>query len=151
MSDPVIVVIGGPPTAKGRPRATRKGFVYTPAKTRRYEAHGRLAAQQAMDGQPPIAVPVRAEVVIDLVPPASWSAKRRDAALRGEIRPTSRPDADNYIKAALDAINAIVVADDSLVVDLVAIKRYACVPQLAITITPLPALTAQGGRHERAA
>jgi endodeoxyribonuclease RusA len=50
----------------------------------------------------------------------------------------------NYIKVALDAINAIVVADDSLVVDLVAIKRYAPVPALTIMITPLPALTAQG-------
>jgi Holliday junction resolvase RusA-like endonuclease len=75
----------------------------------------------------------------------SWSAKRRDAALRGDIRPTSRPDTDNYVKAALDAINTIVVADDGLVVDLVAIKRYAPAPALTIIITPLPALTAQRG------
>jgi Holliday junction resolvase RusA-like endonuclease len=59
------------------------------------------------------------------------------------VRPR-RPDADNYVKAALDAINAIVVADDSLVVEIDAVKRYATVPQLVITITPLPALTAQG-------
>src|SRR5262249_43732765 len=58
----------------------------------------------------------RAEITVDLPVPASWSGRRRDAALRGEVRPTSRPDTDNYIKAALDAINAIVVADDSLVV-----------------------------------
>jgi len=140
----VTIVIGGEPVAKGRPRATRRGFVYTPAKTRKYEAHGRLAAQIAMTGRVPIAVPVRAEVMIDLVPPASWSNKRRDAALRGDIRPTTRPDADNYVKAALDAVNAIVVTDDSLVVDLVATKRYAAVPQLTIVITPLPALAARG-------
>ena len=70
--------------------------------------------------------------------------KRREAALRGDIRPTSRPDADNYVKAALDAINAIVIGDDSLVVELVATKRYAAVPALTIVVTPLPALTAQG-------
>jgi Holliday junction resolvase RusA-like endonuclease len=144
MSGAVTIVIGGPPTAKGRPRMTRRGFAYTPAKTRKYEAHGRLAAQQAMNGQPPIAVPVRAEVTIELPVPASWSGKRREAALRGEIRPTSRPDADNYVKAALDAVNAIVVADDSLVVDLVVTKKYAAVPALTVTVTPLPALTAQG-------
>jgi Holliday junction resolvase RusA-like endonuclease len=144
MSGAVTIVIGGPPTAKGRPRMTRRGFAYTPAKTRKYEAHGRLAAQQAMNGQPPIAVPVRAEVTIELPVPASWSAKRREAALRGEIRPTSRPDADNYVKAALDTVNAIVVADDSLVVDLVVTKKYAAVPALTVTVTPLPALTAQG-------
>jgi Holliday junction resolvase RusA-like endonuclease len=97
-----------------------------------------------MNGRPPIAVPVRAEIIADLPVPGSWSLKRRDAALRGDIRPTSRPDTDNYVKAGLDAINAIVVTDDSLIVELVAAKRYASVPALTITVTPLPALAAQG-------
>ena len=44
----------------------------------------------------------------------------------------------------MDAINNIVVSDDSMVVDLVVTKRYSTVPALTITITPLPALTAQG-------
>jgi len=73
MSAAVTIVIGGPPTAKGQPRMTRRSIAYTPAATRKYEAHGRLAAQQAMDGRPPIAVPVRAEITIDLPVPASWS------------------------------------------------------------------------------
>ena len=144
MTGAVTITIGGEPVANGRPRMTCRGFAYTPAATRKYEAHGRLAAQLAMNGRPPITVPVHAEIVIDLPVPASWSAKRRDAALLGNVRPTTRPDADNYVKAALDAINAIVVADDSLVVDLVARKHYATVPALTIVITPLPALTAQG-------
>jgi Holliday junction resolvase RusA-like endonuclease len=143
MSGAVTIVIGGEPVAKGRPRVTRRGFVYTPAATRKYEAHGRLAAQLAMDGRSPITVPVRVEIAVDLPVPASWSTKRRDAALRGEVRPTTRPDADNFVKAALDAVNAIVVTDDALVVELIATKKYAAVPQLTITITPLPALTAQ--------
>jgi Holliday junction resolvase RusA-like endonuclease len=144
MTDAVTITIGGEPVAKGRPRATRRGIIYTPAKTRRFEAHGRLAAQLAMNGRPPINVPVRAEVTIDLPVPASWSGKRCDAALRGDVRPTTRPDADNYVKAALDAVNAIVITDDSLVVDLIVSKRYATVPQLTIVVVPLPALAAQG-------
>jgi Holliday junction resolvase RusA-like endonuclease len=140
----VTIVIGGPPTAKGRPRMTRRGITYTPAKTRQYEAHGRLAAQEAMNGRPPISAPVRIEISVDLPVPTSWSMKRRDAALRGDIRPTTRPDTDNYVKSALDAVNAIVIVDDSLVVELTAIKQYALVPQLTIVIVPLPTLTAQG-------
>ena len=142
MTDAVTITIGGEPVAKGRARMTRRGFAYTPNATRKYESHGRLAAQLAMDGRPPIAMPVRAEIVIDLPVPASWSAKRRDAALRGDVRPTTRPDADNFVKATLDAINAIAIADDSLVVELVASKRYATVPALTIVITPLPAFAA---------
>jgi Holliday junction resolvase RusA-like endonuclease len=142
IGDPVTIIIGGPAVAKGRARITRKGFAYTPAKTRKYEAHGRLAAQEAMDGRPPIAVPVRAEIIVDLPVPASWSARRQDAALRGEIRPTSRPDTDNYVKSAMDAINAIAVTDDSLIVELVAEKRYARIPKLTVVITPLPAIAA---------
>ena len=133
----ITIRIAGPAVAKARPRVTRKGFVYTPAHVRQYEAHGRLAAQQAMDGRSPIADPVRAEITVDLPVPMSWSGKRRMAALRGEIRPTSRPDTDNYVKSALDAINEIVITDDCLVVEIIATKRYAEIPQLVITITPL--------------
>jgi Holliday junction resolvase RusA-like endonuclease len=144
-----VLTAYSPPTAKGRARVTRRGFVYTPAATRKYEAHGRLAAQQAMDGRPPISVPVRIEIGVDLPVPQSWSAKRQEAALRGDIRPTTRPDTDNYVKSALDACNGIVVTDDSLVVELVATKRYAGIAQLSITVTSLPAQTAnrkQGGK-----
>jgi Holliday junction resolvase RusA-like endonuclease len=132
--------------AKGRPRMTRAGFAYTPSKTRRYEAHGRLAATLAMDGRAPITAPVRADISIDLPVPVSWSNKRTEAALCGAIRPTSRPDCDNYVKAALDAINGIVVTDDSLVVEIAAAKRYARVPNLTITVTPLFANPANGGK-----
>src|SRR5262249_9007607 len=99
----------------------------------------------ACDGRTASALtcPCRAEITIDLPVPASWPTKRQVAALRAAIRPTSRPDADNYVKAGLDAICEIVVTDDALVVELVAIKRYAAVPQLAIVVTPLAALTAQ--------
>ena len=136
---PIIITIGGEPVAKGRPRATRRGMMYTPAKTRRYEAHGRLAAQLAMDGQPPIGTPCRAEITIDLPVPQSWPQKRWDAALRGDTRPTTRPDADNYIKSALDAINSIVIAEDSLAVEIHAKKKFGIAPKMVATIFPLNA------------
>jgi Holliday junction resolvase RusA-like endonuclease len=68
--------------------------------------------------------------------------------MAGDIRPTSRPDLDNYVKAALDAINGIVIADDALVVELEACKRYGPDPKVVLTVTPLAALPANGRRGE---
>jgi Holliday junction resolvase RusA-like endonuclease len=138
---PVTVIIDGPAVAKGRPRMTRRGFAYTPAATRKYEAHGRLAAQLAMDG-PPIDVPVRLVALVELPIPASWSGRRRAAAITGDIRPTSRPDIDNYVKAAADALNGIVITDDALIVELDARKRYSGDPKMVLTVMPLAALPA---------
>jgi Holliday junction resolvase RusA-like endonuclease len=114
MNEAITIAINGEVVAKGRPRMTRRGFVYTPAATRKYEAHARLAAQLAMGDQGPLQVPVRIELAVELPVPTSWSNKRRLAALAGVIAPTSKPDIDNYVKTALDAINTIVVTDDAL-------------------------------------
>jgi Holliday junction resolvase RusA-like endonuclease len=93
----------------------------------------------------PIAVPVKAEITVDLPVPASLSVECQAAALAGHIRPTSRPDTDNYVKAALDAINSIAITDDSLVAEFAGEKRYARVPKLTIAVTPSPSATANGG------
>jgi Holliday junction resolvase RusA-like endonuclease len=116
---------------------TRRGIAYTPAATRKYEAHGRLAAQLAMRGRPPFCVPVKLTAVVELPIPISWSGKRRAAAITGDIRPAGRPDLDNLLKAALDAITGIVVADDSLVVEIDARKHYSIAPKMVLTVAPL--------------
>ena len=143
----VTFTIDGPAVAKGRPRMTRKGFAYTPAATRKYEAHGRLAAQLAMFGRSPITGPVAVVMSVELPGPASWSGKRRAAAITGDIRPTTRPDVDNYVKSVADAINGIVIHDDSQIVELDARKVYAVAPKLIVTVSTLPVL----GSNERAA
>jgi Holliday junction resolvase RusA-like endonuclease len=136
---PVTVVIAGEPVAKGRPRITRRGFAYTPAATRKYEAHGRLAAQMAMAGRQPIDVPVRIELLVELPVPASWSKRKTADAITGHIRPTSRPDVDNFLKAILDTINTIVVADDAQVVEVYAKKKFSVAPKMVATIFSLNA------------
>jgi Holliday junction resolvase RusA-like endonuclease len=137
---PITVTIRGPAVAKGRPRFSRKGFAaYTPAKTREYEAHGRFAAQLAMGDRPPLAGPVSLTALIELPIPGSWSRRRTAAAIVGEIRPTSRPDVDNFLKSGMDAINGIVVADDSLVVKVAAEKKFGVDPKLVLLIEPIKA------------
>jgi Holliday junction resolvase RusA-like endonuclease len=139
MNEAITITINGEVVAKGRPRMTRRGFVYTPAATRKHEAHARLAAQLAMGDQGPLQVPVRIELAIELPVPTSWSNKRRLAALAGAIAPTSKPDIDNYVKTALDAINTIVITDDALVVEIQARKRFSEQPKLTAIIIPLDA------------
>jgi len=71
--------------------------------------------------------------------PASWSKRKTADAITGGIRPTSRPDTDNYIKSALDAINSIVIADDSLAIEIHAKKKFGIAPKMVATIFPLNA------------
>jgi hypothetical protein len=56
MSKAITVTVNGAVIAKGRPRMTRRGFIYTPAATRKYEAHARLAAQVAMGDRAPLQI-----------------------------------------------------------------------------------------------
>ena len=66
--------------------------------------------------------------------PKSWNKKKRQLALDGTIRPTTRPDTDNYIKGALDALNGVVYADDSAAVDIIGQKFYSDNPRMEIVI-----------------
>ena len=136
MQHPVTFEVSGPAVAKGRPRMTGKGVAYTPAKTRAYEAHVRLAAQQAMGARSPFEGPVVVEVTAVLPVPKSWSRKKREDALSGATRPVTRPDVDNYAKAAIDAVNEIVFRDDSQVTELVTRKLYGDRPRLEVKVTP---------------
>jgi Holliday junction resolvase RusA-like endonuclease len=136
---PITVIIRGPAAAKGRPRFTRRGIAFTPARTREYEGHARFAAQLAIGDQPPFAGPVALTALIEIPIPGSWSKRRTAAAIVGNIRPTSRPDVDNFLKAGMDAINGIVIADDSLIVQVIAEKKYGIDPKLVLRITPLAA------------
>ena len=143
----IVVELPGDPVPKGRPRfravSTRDGrsFIntYTPAKTRAAEKSLAWAAKIAMRGKAPLAGPLRVSVTASLAIPASWSNKKRDAALAGILRPVSRPDGDNYQKLAWDALNSIVWLDDAQIVDARIIKVYAEQPSLRIEVDPLDA------------
>jgi Holliday junction resolvase RusA-like endonuclease len=136
----VMFVVPGVPIGKGRPRVSTiagRARMYTPAKTANYESLVAHAARVAM-GQQGLMLGA-AQVVLDIaVPvPASWSQKKQRAALAGEVRPTGKPDIDNTCKAIFDGINQVVWRDDSQVVSVTAIKRYAAVPGVRVHITEL--------------
>lgn len=138
LPDPITVTVDGLAVAKGRPRFVRSsGVAFTPSHVRKYEAAARFAASAAMEGRAPLSGAVRLDLVVELPVRASWSRKRTQAALCGAVRPTSRPDLDNFLKTALDAINTIVIADDCQIVELSARKHFGENPRLIATVCPL--------------
>ena len=140
----ITIELAGTPIGKGRPRFIRStGHAYTPEKTRNYETNLRLAAQDAMGGAEPLSGPLRVTVEARFPVPASWSRKKREAALaasfvsRERLYPACRPDADNICKTVGDALNEIVFHDDKQIIDLRVIKAYSARPALRIEVVEI--------------
>lgn len=131
-----VIDLGGPPQGKGRGRAAvvnGRTHVFTPSKTRTYEAQLRYAAGEAMDGKPPTTFPVRLSMTVCFAVPQSWSQKKRAQALSGTLWPVVKPDADNSLKLT-DALNGICFVDDKQIVIASVMKCYAERPGLFIEI-----------------
>ncbi len=142
----VEFVVPGNPQGKGRPRVGKIGNharMFTPEKTVAYEGLIAMACQKSMQGRELILGPVLLEMRMLHMVPKSWSRKRREAALQGEIMPTVKCDADNCLKAVCDALNGVAWRDDTQVVNVSLSKRYADVPRVEVRVVQLMAEGAQ--------
>ena len=124
----------GQPIGKGRPRFTRQGRAYTPAKTKEYEHRLAAVASDAMIDikQDPITVPCKLYVLAQFEIPKSWPKKRREAALVGEVFP-GKPDIDNIVKIVADALNGVCFEDDAQIIEVMARKKYGD-PVVLVTV-----------------
>ena len=111
------VVVHGAPVGKGRPRLGRHGHAYTPDATKKWEKHAilvlrsqaRIQRWACNDPAAPVIAVVNA-------------VQQRTKALMGKKHPGGRmvrvvkPDADNVLKAALDACEAagVIVQDQQV-------------------------------------
>lgn len=132
----ISFTIYGDPVAQGRPRFSNAGgFVraYDPKKSRDYKDYVKLAA---VEHAPPALLeePLILEVYIFRPIPKSFSKKKAAEAEHGLLRPTSKPDVDNYLKGIKDALKAVIWKDDSQVVDVYAGKFYSVKPRIEVTI-----------------
>lgn len=133
-------VVPGQPVGKGRPKFARRGnfmTAYTPEKTASYENLVKVKAQEAMNGREPIQGAVSLLINLYVTPPSSWSKKKQRAALEGEIRPTSKPDFSNVLKAVEDGMNGIVYLDDKQIVIVNGSKSYAVTPGAVVEVRAL--------------
>jgi Holliday junction resolvase RusA-like endonuclease len=126
----------GAPIAKARARFGR-GHVFTPKTTSDFQYSFGWTAKAAMVGRRPFTCAVTVVALFELAIPRSWSERERAEAITGLILPKGKPDLDNFLKAALDAINGIVVIDDAQITEIAAKKIYGVSPKTIITITPL--------------
>lgn len=138
--------VRGLPVPQGSVRAFVRGGRAVVAAVRQPLAHWRgavageaRAAMLAAD-LAPIAVPVVVHLWFRMPRPASHylpAGRRRpvrELRLDAPDYAPSAPDLDKLVRAALDAMTAVVFLDDSQVVRLVAQKRYDDTPGVAISV-----------------
>jgi Holliday junction resolvase RusA-like endonuclease len=111
------------PIPKARPRATRTGRVYTPARTAEYE---RTIAKLVSHHSAQLGA-LALEVIFVLKRPNN----RPKSKPQRFFKAGSRGDLDNYIKALLDGLQrGGVVPNDAAVVQIQAHKVYAALDEL---------------------
>ena len=126
-----FVRIPGQPVAKGRPRFTRSGQVYAHPGSMRWEELAAIVLRSLI-GTPMHDQPLRLEVVAYFKRPANL-CRKKDSAHR--IPHAKKPDADNILKNAADAlVRAGVVIDDSVICQMICTKYYAAKGQEPETV-----------------
>lgn len=127
----IKLVIYGEPVPQGRPRFARIGkyvHAYDPEKSKNYKQLVRFWVTQHLkkiDGFKPLENALYVDLTFYMSIPSSWSKKKRIEADSGVIRPIVRSgDIDNCIKAIFDAGTGLLWADDCIITDLHARKRY---------------------------
>lgn len=118
---------------KQRIRIAKDGHAYTPERTVTFESRLAYAAQQVMGDRPLLDGQLICDIVIVMPIPVSKPRAWQEAARSGSIRPTKKPDYDNFAKM-VDSLNMIVWVDDSHVVRGTVDKFYGDRPMFAIKV-----------------
>lgn len=131
--------IPGEPCAQGRPRfSTIGGYVKAidPAKSRNQKAFVKYLATTAakQQGWTYTDLPLYVEIIAYMGIPKSKPKKWRTAAIRGQERPTKKPDVDNLFKLVTDALSGVIYADDKQIASCRVQKWYSEEPRTEVKI-----------------
>ena len=135
----ITFTIYAEPVPKARARTfynAKAGRVmsYTPKKTTGFE---QLISVEAAKHRPKsglIMTGVSIEIKIFKSIPKSMSKKKRVLAEAGNLRPTTRPDGDNYEKGIFDALKGVIWHDDGQIVDCHWQKFFSNTPRVEVEI-----------------
>ena len=140
MSDLTLTIPN--PLPQPRPKITTVGghpHAYYPAEFKAYQMEARILAQTCIRraGLEMAArgTPVSVRMLFAFEPPASWSEKKKLRAASGFVPHVVKPDADNLVKALLDAFTGTLWEDDSQVVRVEAIKFYGSPCRADVEVT----------------
>lgn len=144
MTGRVTLTIPGEPVGWGRPtpvarlNAAGEPFVMmvTQEQTRVAKAAVRAAFQRKYPDHRPWTGPVLLRFTAVFAIPKSFNKALRQAAERGLLYATKKPDKDNIEKLIKDALNGVVYADDQQVMG-GGVKRYGTVPRVEISFESL--------------
>lgn len=130
----ISLIIPGEPVAKGRPRVTKSGIAYTPAKTQGYENLVKMCYMEQgnkikLEGRVQVAILAYFQI------PKSASKRARKTMEEQETRPIKKPDADNILKIILDSLNKLAYDDDSQVVSVKVEKFYSYEPRVEVALS----------------
>lgn len=146
--------VPGEPQGKARARTYRnkytgKSRTVTPEKTELYEnwiktCYLQQCGNVKLDGE--LIMRVTAYYGIPNKPKKpDWlkrdiKPKQLKELMKGQcIQPTKKPDIDNVIKVVADSLNGIAYKDDTLIVEVIAIKHYSEDPRIEISIDEMGA------------
>ena len=128
----------GAPVGKRRPKfSTVHGYAQAikPKEDVIYENLVKLSFQQAKPSDYNLFdKAVKMTILAYFAIPKSFSKKKQNEAIEGRISPLTKPDADNIAKIIFDALNDIAYKDDTQIVELTIIKKYASEPKVKITL-----------------
>lgn len=130
------IEILGDVQAQQRPKFSRYGnnvSVRDPKESKDYKSFVRLVASQVAPDTL-ITEEIRLRIDVYRKIPKSFSKKKHQQALDGELRPTTKPDVDNLAKGIKDGLSKVIWRDDSQVTELFVRKWYSDNPRAEVTI-----------------
>lgn len=129
----------GEPVAQGRPRAGKDYngnlVMFDPGKSKDYKRYVAMVASKVKPDQL-IDAAISLTVKVFRPIPSKYMTKPKLAQIeKGTLLPTSKPDLSNYIKGVEDAIEGIILKNDSQVVDYgKSGKWYSDNPRIEVSI-----------------
>lgn len=128
----ISFTIDGEPVAQGRPRFGQ-GRVYDPSRSRDFKQYVKLVASQH---KPPKPLEGELHLIVNVYRsiPKSMPKYKRELIKEDKLRPTTKPDVDNYVKSIKDGLKGVIWRDDSQVVSLVVAKWYSENPRVEVVV-----------------